>query len=146
MADDVHAFSITAKQATQHSVQQLSLYRLPLLLPAGLWVLGLMLVRTDALPLSVALGMVIIVSLILLAWRRWRLLAWFAFACLWGIADLGIHARQMQVPDDWLGSSIEVSAKVESVQRLSGYKRLLVSDVQRSSAAKLSGNAGCAVF
>ncbi len=141
MADDVHAFSVTAKQATQHSVQQFSLYRLPLLLPAGLWVLGLMLVRTDALPLSVALGIVIIVNLMLLGFRRWRLLAWFALACLWGITDLGIHARQMQVPDDWLGSSIEVTAKVESVQRQSGYKRLLVSDIQRSSAARISGHA-----
>ncbi|MDX8407355.1 MAG: hypothetical protein R8L58_03105, partial [Mariprofundaceae bacterium] len=96
MADDVHASNVATGQATKRSVQHLSLYQLPLLLPAGLWVLGLLLVRTDALPLSVAAGIFITVSLILSAWRQWRLLAWLALACLWGIADLGMHARDMQ--------------------------------------------------
>ncbi len=120
---------------------RLSGSRLPLLWPTGLWVLGLLLTRTDVLPVFMEVFFLSALILALLWRHQWHLLLLFAMACLWGIADLSLHARDMQVPKDWLGAPVQITARVVSVQHLPAYSRLQVSEIQSRNASGLTGNA-----
>ncbi len=116
--------------------------RLPLLIPAGGWVMGVAAGRIDILPLAGLPWMALILSVLLLL--RYRQLRVFCLAALSGLVWAGLtlmwDARQVVVPDGWLGGPKTVTARVLNVRHTPRYVRLLLDDV-RWRHARLSGRA-----
>jgi len=117
------------------------LSRLPLLFPVCLWVLALMMVRTDALPIPHAALLIAVVALGLLLWRRWLLLVVLLLGCIWSLADLALDARAIQVDQSWLGKPQDVRATVEAVQAFPTSTRLRLSHIRRDDGTALRGEA-----
>ncbi|OIO67191.1 MAG: DNA internalization-related competence protein ComEC/Rec2 [Zetaproteobacteria bacterium CG1_02_53_45] len=117
------------------------LRRLPLFWPAGVWIAGLALVRTDLVAPFAAL-MVLASLLGLLVFLRKRVLAAvLVVAALWGGGDLLLDARSVAVGNDWLSGNVHITATVEKVEKTGASSRLLLSSVVRDDGQAISGKA-----
>ncbi len=115
------------------------LKRLPLLLPAIGWVIGLISLRSDYLPLS-ALAWFASALLLVSRFRRLRV---FFLACLaglvWGGMALFMDAGTVAVDASWLDEKIMITADVAEVQARSNSVRLTLDEMRRQDGFALAG-------
>ncbi|MDQ6954122.1 MAG: DNA internalization-related competence protein ComEC/Rec2 [Mariprofundaceae bacterium] len=116
-----------------------SLQRLPLLVPALAWLLGLAAARMDGISWQLDLWLLLILCVF------WAL-RWQRLFCLWGILGLfwgGLcllnDARQVQYDSSWVGHEIVVQADIESLRIGQSSTRLRLKNIQRDDGATLAG-------
>ena len=114
---------------------------LPLLKPVVALTAGIVLARTDMLPVGSALLLLAAVAGLLLLLKQWAPLMMLCLGVLWGAADLLLTGRQLTVDARWLDQPALVSATVEEVTTNAGLVRLLLQDVESDSGLALSGKA-----
>jgi len=115
--------------------------RTPLLWPAALWVTGLLLARSDALPIVAASVLLLFLVVILLFYRKALLALILSAGAVWGVVDLMLDARAIAVDESWLGQRMNVTATIERVEHHDAYSRLLVRRIIRDGALSFGGKA-----
>ncbi|MDQ6987223.1 MAG: ComEC/Rec2 family competence protein, partial [Mariprofundaceae bacterium] len=120
---------------------------LPLLVPAVVWLVGLIMVRCDwiAWPVAAIFAVLAVVLLIVLILRRQPSAFYlptviFLVALVWGGVSLLSDARQVSVDASWQNKLVGVRGEIVQMQTNSAYTRLTLARVQRDDGANLNGN------
>jgi len=105
------------------------MHRLPLLIPALLWTMGLAAARTDIVSWSI-LACMAGASAFLLVVSRTRKYAGFLLAgIVWGLINLAWDARLVAFDTDWLEGTQQITASVLKTQHTQNYTRLTLGQI-----------------
>ncbi len=119
----------------------IDLRRWPLFFPLLAVVAGLVLTRTDTIPVSMAVILLLVFSFALMVLKQRVLAVLLMLAALWGMADLMLDARRIAVDETWLKGNMMVTATVEKAESLASSRRYLVQNIRRDDGSLLPGKA-----
>jgi len=111
----------------------------PLLLPAAGWVAGLAMARLESVPFTISLLVAMAAFLLLIMGRFRRVAALLLAGIVWGTGALLLDAWRVTVDPSWTAGQVGLQATVEQVSTTPTYRRLRLSDVERSDGARLHG-------
>lgn len=123
----------------------ITLKSIPLLWPAGGWVLGLTLARLDSVSLQSCLVLLTLILLCLLQWRK-AFLVTCILGLFYGLLSYGFDVQRVQVSETWLNHKISISAVIADVKQTKQYTRLRLKDITSETDGKLTGFADVYVY